>query len=170
MTLTVRPSRASLSMPERGRPSNDEVERRCVRTHRGVARSEQLSPTRVVARAYWKTCKPEAQAFHDALPACLQDPGRGLRRPRPETERKLRSLLGSLKPDSRQAGEASSRFKVGTRIVREWKGKTHEVTITPDGYCYNGEVYKSLSPIANLITGSRWSGPAFFGTKLKEAK
>jgi hypothetical protein len=89
---------------------------------------------------------------------------------RPETERQLRNLLKSLKPGSRQAEEASSRFMAGTRIVREWKGQTYEVTITPDGYRYDGILYKSLSPIANLITGSRWSGPAFFGTKLKEAK
>ena len=89
---------------------------------------------------------------------------------RPETQRQLRSVLESLKPGSRKAGEASSRFKAGTRIVREWKGKTHEVTITSDGYRYDGETYQSLSPIANLITGSRWSGPAFFGTKLKVAK
>lgn len=89
---------------------------------------------------------------------------------RPETERQLRNLLKGLKPGSRQAAEARSRFKAGTRIVREWQGKTHEVTITPDGYRYDGEIYKILSPIANRITGSGWSGPVFFGTKLKEAK
>jgi hypothetical protein len=89
---------------------------------------------------------------------------------RPETEKQLKNLLKSLKPGSRQAGEASSRFMAGTRIVREWKGETYEVTITPDGYRHDGILYTSLSPIANLITGSRWSGPAFFGTKLKETK
>jgi hypothetical protein len=89
---------------------------------------------------------------------------------RPETERQLKNLLRSLKPSSRLAGEASSRFMAGTRIVREWKGATYEVTVTPEGYRHDGILYKSLSPIANLITGSRWSGPAFFGTKLKEAK
>jgi hypothetical protein len=89
---------------------------------------------------------------------------------KPEAERQLRNVLRGFKPGSRQAGEASSRFMVGTRIVREWKGATYEVTITPDGYRHDGILYKSLSPIANLITGSRWSGPAFFGTKLKEAK
>jgi hypothetical protein len=63
---------------------------------------------------------------------------------------------------------AKPRYKQGTRIVREWKGEVHEVAVTPEGYEYRGEVYKSLSPIANLITGTRWSGPAFFGTKPQE--
>lgn len=60
------------------------------------------------------------------------------------------------------------RFKLGTKIIREWKGQLHEVAVTAEGYVYNGDVYKSLSPIATRITGTRWSGPAFFGTKLKE--
>jgi hypothetical protein len=58
-------------------------------------------------------------------------------------------------------------FKPGTKLVREWKGKVHEVVITSDGFEYQGEIYKSLSPIACHITGTRWSGPAFFGTKGK---
>jgi Protein of unknown function (DUF2924) len=60
------------------------------------------------------------------------------------------------------------RFKAGTRIVREWKGEIHEISVTAMGYEYRGETYKSLSPIANRITGTRWSGPAFFGTKPKD--
>lgn len=61
------------------------------------------------------------------------------------------------------------RFKPGTKIVREWKGQLHEVAVRAEGYVYNGDMYKSLSPIAFRITGTKWSGPAFFGTKLKEA-
>jgi hypothetical protein len=64
----------------------------------------------------------------------------------------------------------SRRFKTGTKIIREWRGKVHEVTVTPEGYLYGGETYKSLSAIAYRITGTKWSGPAFFGTKPKEAK
>jgi len=67
------------------------------------------------------------------------------------------------------ASDANRRhFKTGTKIVREWKGQLHEVAVTAEGYLYNGSVYKSLSPIAFRITGTKWSGPAFFGTKLKE--
>jgi hypothetical protein len=60
------------------------------------------------------------------------------------------------------------RFKAGTKIIREWGNQLHEVAVTAEGYVYNGEVYKSLSPIAFRITGTKWSGPAFFGTKRKE--
>lgn len=59
-------------------------------------------------------------------------------------------------------------FKPGTKIVREWRGELHEVAVTAEGYVYKGEVYKGLSPIAFRITGTKWSGPAFFGTKVKE--
>jgi hypothetical protein len=60
------------------------------------------------------------------------------------------------------------RFKTGTKIIRQWKGQLHEVAVTAEGYVYNGDVYRSLSPIAFRITGTKWSGPAFFGTKPKE--
>lgn len=68
------------------------------------------------------------------------------------------------------ASEANRRhFKTGTKIIREWKGQLHEVAVTSEGYLYKGDAYKSLSPIAFRITGTKWSGPAFFGTKPKES-
>jgi hypothetical protein len=82
---------------------------------------------------------------------------------RPEAKAKLQELTSSLNSKGRNGGR--QRFKSGTRLVREWKGKVHEVTITADGFDYEGEAYKSLSPIACRITGTHWSGPAFFGTK-----
>jgi hypothetical protein len=51
----------------------------------------------------------------------------------------------------------------GTRLIREWQGVTHEVTIEEKGYSWNGECYRNLSHIAREITGTRWSGPRFFG-------
>jgi hypothetical protein len=80
-------------------------------------------------------------------------------------------LSGSRRKGTIQdlASEANRRrFKAGTRIIREWKGQLHEVAVTVDGYVYNGDVYKSLSPIAFRITRTKWSGPAFFGTKRKK--
>lgn len=53
----------------------------------------------------------------------------------------------------------------GTRLVREWKGVEHTVTITHDGFDYLGQPYRSLSPIAKRITGTSWSGFVFFGLK-----
>jgi hypothetical protein len=87
-----------------------------------------------------------------------------------ETKDRLRQVMGSLEPQRRFHNEARSRFKPGTRLVREWKGKTHEVILTDGGYDYLGKRYKSLSPIACEITGTHWSGPAFFGTRKKEPK
>jgi hypothetical protein len=60
-------------------------------------------------------------------------------------------------------------FKAGTKIIREWKGQLHEVAVMAEGYLYKSELYKSLSPIAFRITGTKWSGPFFFGTKPKES-
>lgn len=54
--------------------------------------------------------------------------------------------------------------KAGTRFIREWQGRTVEVVADGSGsYLYRGCTYKSLSAIAREITGTRWSGPAFFG-------
>ncbi|MGB8028040.1 MAG: DUF2924 domain-containing protein [Terracidiphilus sp.] len=76
-------------------------------------------------------------------------------------EKRLRDLtLGG--PSSRQ-NNLLLRPKPGTHFVREWQGKLHEVTVLPDSYEYNDHTYGSLSEIARLITGTRWSGPAFFG-------
>jgi hypothetical protein len=62
-------------------------------------------------------------------------------------------------------------IKAGTRFVREWNNRTHEVTATGDGaFSYAGGTYRSLSAIAREITGTRWSGPAFFGLKAPAKK
>ncbi len=58
----------------------------------------------------------------------------------------------------------------GTRLVREFNGKTHTVTVRTHGFEYDGRLYKSLTPIACRITGTRWSGPAFFGLKRTKVK
>ena len=59
----------------------------------------------------------------------------------------------------------SPTIKPGTRLLREWHGKTHEVIVTEEGVRFNGKSYRSLSEVARTITGTRWSGPLFFGLK-----
>ncbi len=54
---------------------------------------------------------------------------------------------------------------IGTRLIREWRGVEHCVTVRQDGYEYQGRPYKSLSAIARAIAGSRWNGWAFFGLR-----
>ena len=51
----------------------------------------------------------------------------------------------------------------GTKLIREFKGRRYSVTVLQNGYDYNGKRYKSLSAIANEITGTRWNGKKFFG-------
>ena len=51
----------------------------------------------------------------------------------------------------------------GTKLIREFKGKTYSVMVISDGYEFNGKKYKSLSAIANEITGKHWNGKKFFG-------
>ena len=53
----------------------------------------------------------------------------------------------------------------GTRLLREWQGVEQIVTVTADGFEWQGRPYKSLSAIARAITGTRWNGWTFFGLK-----
>jgi hypothetical protein len=62
------------------------------------------------------------------------------------------------------------RIKPGTRLLREWRGVTHEVTILENGVLYRGQTYRSLSEVACAITGAHWSGPLFFGIKSARKK
>jgi hypothetical protein len=56
-------------------------------------------------------------------------------------------------------------IRPGTRLVRQWRDEVHLVNVEANGYEYQGAKYQNLSEIARLITGTRWSGPAFFGIK-----
>jgi len=53
--------------------------------------------------------------------------------------------------------------KTGTMLVRQWRGHTHTVLVREDGFEYEGQHYRSLTVIAERITGAHWSGPRFFG-------
>lgn len=61
------------------------------------------------------------------------------------------------------ANRASGHLLPGTKLVREWQGVAHHITVLADGFEYQGRHYKSLSAIARGITGTRWNGWAFFG-------
>jgi hypothetical protein len=75
--------------------------------------------------------------------------------------RTRRSLRAAAKADVRSSlSKLPSR---GTRLVREWHGTLHEVEVLEDGYLWRGARHRSLSAIAGAITGTKWSGPRFFG-------
>jgi hypothetical protein len=81
------------------------------------------------------------------------------------SQNRLRQLAKMFEADRNATVPDIPIFKPGTRIVREWKGQIHQVTIGSQDYEYRGTRYKSLSEIARRITGTRWSGPSFFGLK-----
>jgi hypothetical protein len=58
-----------------------------------------------------------------------------------------------------------SRIKPGTQMIRQWQNTTHTVTALGEGFEWQGQTYKSLSAVANAITGTNWNGFAFFGIK-----
>jgi len=83
---------------------------------------------------------------------------------KPSTLSELRRIARDLEtPGGATDARRRPRIKSGTRLIRQWRGETHEVRVAVSGYEYRGTTYRSLSEIARKITGTRWSGPAFFG-------
>jgi len=86
---------------------------------------------------------------------------------KPETVKRLEALgeqIASGKIIASRSGE-ENRPIAGTRLIREWQGIEHAVTVLHDGYEWQGRPYKSLSAVARAITGTRWNGWVFFGLK-----
>ena len=79
------------------------------------------------------------------------------------TRRKLQTMAKALRTTGRVGPTPSLSLKPGARLLREWHGRTHIVTVTEDGFEFAGASYASLSKIAKKIIGTHWSGPRFFG-------
>ena len=77
----------------------------------------------------------------------------------------LRRLANAIAANPHSSVSIKSPIKSGTRMVRQWKDQVHVVNVEGKRFEYRGERYESLSEIARLITGTRWSGPLFFGVK-----
>ncbi len=86
------------------------------------------------------------------------------------TRRRLQLLAAALVDSRAAAGEPGIALKPGARLVREWHGRTHTVLVLEDGFDYEGQHYRSLTRIAQTITGAHWSGPIFFGVKRRPAR
>jgi Protein of unknown function (DUF2924) len=83
---------------------------------------------------------------------------------KPSTRAELRRIARLLEHSHGPAKRpVRARIRPGTRIVRTWRGTAHEIFVADSGFDYQGRTYRSLSEIARKITGTRWSGPAFFG-------
>ncbi len=80
-------------------------------------------------------------------------------------KRRLAGITEELKKSGDLSAGPAIHLKPGLRLVREWRGETHDVLVLEDGFEWNGKRRRSLSAIAREITGTRWSGPLFFGLK-----
>ena len=78
-----------------------------------------------------------------------------------ETLKLLDRLARGEKPN-----ELQRRLKAGTVLVREYQGDRHTVTVVADGFLWGEKTYSSLSTIAQVITGTKWNGPRFFGLRV----
>ena len=84
---------------------------------------------------------------------------------KPSAHRHLLRVAGNAADGRPAQGYPSLNPRPGTVLVRDWGGVTHQVKVLEDGILFRGKRYKSLSEVARVITGSRWSGPLFFGLK-----
>jgi hypothetical protein len=84
-----------------------------------------------------------------------------------ETAKLLNGLADEVhgKPGRKSMIADSRNPVVGTRLLREWDGIEHTVTVTKDGFDWQGRKFKSLSAVARTITGTQWNGYRFFGLR-----
>jgi hypothetical protein len=81
----------------------------------------------------------------------------------------IKNKLERMAFSTQQQSQPKFTLSYGTQLVREWNGTQHMVTVSEQGFEYKGKSYRSLSHIACEITGTRWSGPLFFGLKKQTA-
>lgn len=86
----------------------------------------------------------------------------------PRVRRRIHQLHEAFKVDPKYAPVIGQALMRGTVLVRAWRGRTYKVTVLSSCFEYQGRKFESLSEIARLITGTKWSGPAFFGFRRGE--
>lgn len=109
-----------------------------------------------------------------------REPPKGMSRPllrQAIAYRLQEQVLGGLRPamarvltqfdEGKGTMSLPSSVRPGTWLLREWHGMTYEVTVLEQGVMFKGKKYRSLSEVARVITGAKWSGPAFFGLRKK---
>ncbi len=74
-----------------------------------------------------------------------------------------KALIAIAQQQDTQSAATTKQIKSGSRLVRDWHGVTHQVDVIDESFVWNGQHFASLSAVARAITGTRWSGPRFFG-------
>ena len=93
-----------------------------------------------------------------------------------DLDRDTRRFLDRVATGTRSGDELPAKgdhrhgLQPGTILVREWDGKPQRVVVLDQGFAWNGTTYRSLSEIAFAMTGTRWSGPRFFGIRTRAEK
>lgn len=133
-----------------------------------VAALQMMSAAQL--RAEWRRvmkCEPPKAFSMDLVARAIayEAQARQLGRLSRSAERELCKLVVRVEQGHDIAASSEVRVKAGSRLVRDWGGRTHHVLVMEQGYLYGDREYRSLSQIATLITGARWSGPRFFGLK-----
>lgn len=85
------------------------------------------------------------------------------------SKRRIRALAKAIQRDSNHLPHSAPRLTPGTILTRRWQESTHTVQVLESGFMHEGARHETLSSVARSITGTRWSGPAFFGLKTKQA-
>lgn len=80
-----------------------------------------------------------------------------------KAQRRLDQMVEEIESIGTVEASRTVGVKPGSHLVREWRGATHDVMVLEDGFEWKGRIWRSLSEIAREITGTRWSGPRFFG-------
>lgn len=132
-----------------------------------LAELASMSPAQL--RAIWRECwrRPAPAMAPDLLRRGIawkmQSRVDGVLRA--ETKRALELAATRLRKGEPIKSSRSVSLRPGTRLIREWRGKTHQVVVLEEGYEHEGRHFTSLTQIASTIAGTRWSGPLFFGLK-----
>ncbi|MEH2550753.1 hypothetical protein V1283_007398 [Bradyrhizobium sp. AZCC 2262] len=89
-----------------------------------------------------------------------------------ETRERLRAMAKqyATRDAAERKARPTQRPVAGTRLIREWQGVEHCVTVRKDDFEYLGRPYKSLSSVAREITGTKWNGWVFFGLKSQSGR
>lgn len=107
--------------------------------------------------------QPPAGLGHDLLARAVAH--RSQEQEHGASSKTILAKLARLGERSTRPSRRSAMLKAGTQLIREWQGSTYLVTALEEAFEYEGNRYASLSEVAGVITGTKWSGPKFFGLK-----
>jgi hypothetical protein len=81
------------------------------------------------------------------------------------TKREIKRLVRDYEKNGSVGAAPEVQLKPGTRLSRDWGGRTHHVLVMDEGFIFQDRQFNSLTQIAHAITGTNWSGPRFFGLR-----